>query len=110
MPWNAPFTCMGSSQVTCQPQRLPLLSNVTVFADKLFLCWSTLRMAKRLVSPPPLNNYYGRIILIIILIQLEHVFLQYRVVEGWRMLANPEVSVALDSLDKKPTGFAIGLL
>ena len=24
------------------------------------------------------------------------------------MLANPEVSVALDSLDKKPTGFAIG--
>ena len=79
MPWNAPFTCMGTSPVTCPPQRLPLLSDVTVFADKLFLCWSTLRMAKRLVSPPPLNKYYGRIIIIIIiiiLIQLEHVFLQ----------------------------------
>ena len=72
---------MGSSPVTCLSQRLPLLSDVTVFADKLFLCWSTLRMAKRLVSPPPLNKYYGRIIIIIIiiiiiLIQLEHVFLQ----------------------------------
>ena len=33
--------------------------------------------------PPPLNKYYGRIIIIIIiLIQLEHVFLQYRVMEG----------------------------
>ena len=29
------------------------------------------------------------------------------VVEGWRVLANPEVSVALGSLDKKPTGFSI---
>ena len=71
---------MGSSPVTCLSQPLPLLSDVTVFADKLFLCWSTLRMAKRLVSPP-LNKYYGRIIIIIIiiiiiLIQLEHVFLQ----------------------------------
>ena len=43
-PWNTPFTCMGSSPVTRQPQRLPLLSDVTVFADKLFPCWSTLRM------------------------------------------------------------------
>ena len=59
-----------------------------------------------------LQCYYGRIknkfMHYEFIIQLEHLFLHYGVAEGWRMLANPEVSVALGSLDIKPTAFSIG--
>ena len=77
MPWNAPFTCMGSSPMTCLPQRLPSLPSLRT---NYFPADQHYEWPKDLYPPPPLNKYYGRIIIIIIiiiLIQLEHVFLQY---------------------------------